>query len=608
MAAPLPPLRIDRPEDFAPYGEVLSRLGIGVTLVDRGMQVRWANDWIHEYAEELTLGNHCFVALWKSHHRCADCLPLLVFRTGEAQEGVRERARPDDPMGAYRVRAVPVHDARGELAWVAETFLPLADLAPDLAGRHTRLASEAAAASAAAMVVVDAEERIVSWNQGAQTLFGHSIDEALGRRIDLVVPEDLQDEERALAETVRREGRAPRLETVRLSRDGRRVPVALTAVAVRDERGELVGRSCAVEDLSALQQLRERLATQEQLLAHISREAVDAIVGVDLSGRITSWNRGAEKLLGLTPEAAVGRSLGELAGEADLGRLLERVRRRGAVRGLRMDWRDAAGEEVPVDVSAARLEGQGAEGVALVARDLSARLRLDRQLMRSEKLAVVGSLAAGLAHEIGTPLNVISATAEYLMLDSEREEQRAGLEGIVGETERISRLVKELLSFARGGREGRVAVHLDEAVERVRSLLRIPLERKGLTLEVDLDPALPPVDSEPDGLHQILLNLVLNASQAVGEGGRIGVRARAEAGLVSVEVHDDGPGVPAEARERIFDPFFTTRADGTGLGLAVCARVVSTHGGDLQVADGPWGGASFVVQLPVHREDAGAAA
>jgi len=139
----------------------------------------------------------------------------------------------------------------------------------------------------------------------------------------------------------------------------------------------------------------------------------------------------------------------------------------------------------------------------------------------------------------------------------------------------------------------------------VISLLRITLDRKRVRVEVDVPDTIPAVHADPDGLHQVLLNLIVNASQAVKDGGRIGVRARAVDvegdRMVAIEVHDDGPGVSPELRERILDPFFTTRAEGTGLGLAVCSRIVSDHGGDLRVGEGPLGGASFVVQLPASE-------
>ena len=597
------PLRIARPEDLDPLGDALSAFGVGLTLVDREMRVCWANRWILSMAQELSCGgSHCFSGMWKASQRCPDCLPLLVFRTGEAQEGIRERGRPGSQLEAYRVRAVPVLDAAGELPWVAESFVRLSGpgAVADLASGGKSLAAEAAAASGAAFVVVDAQERIVSWGPAAAEVFGWALDEALGRRIDLLVPPDRHAEERAIAERVAREGRFPRTETLRRAKDGRLVPVALSAVALRDEAGALIGRSCSLEDLSALHRLRGHLAAQEQLLAHVTREAADGILGVGRDGRITGFNRAAEGLLGVNATETLGQPLAEATGDEDALALLARVEREKVVRRVRSTWRRAGGEAVPVEVSAALLAGGG---VALVARDLSGQLEIERRMMRSEKLAVVGSLAAGLAHEIGTPLNVISATAEYLMLDGAPAERERRLRDIVGETDRISRLVRELLTFARGRGAERAPVDVRAAVDRVLSLLAIPAEKKRVRLEVDVPAALPSALADADGLHQVLVNLLVNGVNAVAEGGRVGVRARAgEGGNLALEVHDDGPGVPEALRERIFDPFFTTRPDGTGLGLAVCARIVAAHGGDIRVGTGPQGGACFIVQLPVAAE------
>jgi len=353
-----------------------------------------------------------------------------------------------------------------------------------------------------------------------------------------------------------------------------------------------------------MERLRRRVIEQDRLLSHITHEVDDAIIGIDLHRRIQTWNRGAERLLGKSSNDVLGKALDEAVADDAVVDYIGRVHEGGLRRSERMRWRDIRGDGVEVDVSATVLRERAGEaaGVALVARDVSERLRLDRQIVRSEKMAVVGNLAAGLAHEIGTPLNVISATAEYLMLDAPDAHQRQELKGIVAETDRISRLVKDLLSFARGERHGLVPVDVGESIQRVLSLLRIPLEKKEVVLELAVLPALPSVQMDPDGMHQLLLNLLLNALEAVSRGGRVGIRAEQEGGNVVIRVDDDGPGVPTELVERVFDPFVTTRADGTGLGLAVCARVVSDHGGDIRVSRGPMGGARFEIQLPVQQQ------
>jgi signal transduction histidine kinase len=269
-----------------------------------------------------------------------------------------------------------------------------------------------------------------------------------------------------------------------------------------------------------------------------------------------------------------------------------------------MQWITPDGRSLEVEVSAASLAGRPGEQpcLAILARDAAGSLRLERQMIRSEKLAAVGSLAAGLAHEIGTPLNVISATAEYLLLDQPEEGgSRAELAAIVEETDRIGGLVRDLLNFTRETPPVLEPISLVEVVERAIGFVRISVEKSGAHLEAALDASIPLAQANADELHQVLVNLILNASQAARGGGRILVRVAQESrdpDNVLLEVHDNGPGIPLELRERVFDPFFTTRSEGTGLGLTVCARIVRGFLGDLRITDSPLGGACLSLRLP----------
>ncbi len=609
-------MRLAHPHDLEPLGRLAEEAGIGLTLIDASMAVVWANGAAG--CGELPSGDgpptHCFAAKWGRTSRCPDCIPRLVFRTGEARRGMRERAAPGQPRQTYWVRAIPVEDSSGEVRWVLECTMHMAEaeLPEATESGRNHLLTQMSAASGSGLLVLDLQDRIVSWSPAATTILGFELDEILGRSVSALLPEDRADEERAIAERVARSEQQPRIETVRRARDGRDVPVAITAAALRGEDGELIGRTEVIEDLSAVHQLRRALRAREQLLAHITREAGDAILGIDLEGRVTSWNRGAEEVFGHAPDEVIGLDLGRLAGTEDTRHLVDLARGRRLVRGHRMEWHTADGRRVPVDVTA-RLLGEdrdGAVGVAMVARDLSAQLRGARQMLRSEKLAAVGSLAAGLAHEIGTPLNVISATVEYLLLDLDQgDPSREELASIVEETERIGTLVRELLSFARGAAPDRQEVHPQEALDRVLRLLHATLDKKQVTVRQRVAADVQAFAAHPDEMHQLLLNLLLNAINAVDKGGRLLLVARmADAteaggsGAVTFEVHDDGPGIPEDVRERVFDPFFTTRADGTGLGLAVCARIVNHHRGDIRIAPSGLGGACFVVQIPVQQE------
>jgi len=596
-------LQIESPAELEALGRVLSVLGIGASLVSREMTVCWLNEEMVRQSGPLMGEPHCFSHYWGREQRCSDCLPALVFRTAARREGFRERVHRGSAPDSYRVQAIPVADCNGEVRWVLESFVKLSALSHHVSALDVqRVISNLSPTTGAAFVVVDAAHRIVSWSPSASVIFGYPLEGVLGKRVDLLFPaERLGEREQLLAEC-RATGGVARHESVRVAADGRLVPVAVSATALLDENGEFLGRSTLIEDLSALHQLRARLEAQRELLANITQAAADAIVGLESDGSITSWNHGAEEALGVDALDALGRPLAETVGCPKVHGFLAEVLEKGTVREEAMSWTSRSGKTVAMEVTGTLFaDSQGVRRhIVAIARDVSTKLRLERQLMRSEKMAVVGSLAAGLAHEIGTPLNVISATAEFLMMDAP-ENSREELQTIVAETERISGLVKELLSFARGSKKELTEVDIVSVVHKVGRLVRIPMERKGVRFEVELEDGLPLVCSEPDGLHQALLNVLLNAINAVQDGGRIRLRGHrlADSNAVGLDIEDDGEGVDDAIKERVFDPFFTTNPEGTGLGLSVCARFVQEYGGDISVDDSEWGGARFSLTLPM---------
>lgn len=223
------------------------------------------------------------------------------------------------------------------------------------------------------------------------------------------------------------------------------------------------------------------------------------------------------------------------------------------------------------------------------------------RLKRAERLSAVGQLSAGLAHEIRNPLASISGAAGILMRAHASPEDRADcLEIIQAESQRLSRLLTNFLEFARP-RSPRVrTAEVGALLESVVALASHQAPVSQVRLEWAVEPGVELVECDPEQIKQVLLNLVLNAVQASPLGGLVELRARREAGAVVVEVSDEGRGIPPELRERIFEPFFTTRENGTGLGLAVAAKIVEQHKGRLAAAANGNGGATLRLELPVE--------
>ncbi len=283
-----------------------------------------------------------------------------------------------------------------------------------------------------------------------------------------------------------------------------------------------------------------------------------------------------------------------------------------------MDGRDRAVLRQVIEMAAGLLLVVGVVGTLIVRQQrysaaLAERLRnaealrsLERQLISAEKLATTGVLAAGIAHEVGTPLGIIRARAELLLDDIDREESRQALEAIVQQIDRISSIIRQVLDFSRVQPVELARVDVAEAVRLALDLLGHRLRQQQATAGVDIDPELPPVAADASQFQQVLINLVLNACDACETGGHIQVTARgvARPPRVRLEIRDTGAGIEPEHLLAVFDPFFTTkkRGEGTGLGLPIAASIVRNHGGEISLASTPGQGTTVTVVWPAAPE------
>ncbi len=264
---------------------------------------------------------------------------------------------------------------------------------------------------------------------------------------------------------------------------------------------------------------------------------------------------------------------------------------------------NSAGEERWVETSYSPVpspEG-GIDYVIGVVRDVHERKMLEERLHQTEKLASLGQLVAGIAHEIKNPLGIIMSSLDVLENRKRPAEQRREAGRFIREEiRRLDDRLRSFLAFARPRELQPTPVALSGLLRRRAASMESLYPE--LTLEVDIPGPEPILYADEEQLNQVVTNLVMNAGEAMDGGGRVMLRARQQGGTAVVEVEDEGPGVPEEFRSRVFDPFFTTKADGTGLGLSICYQIVLAHGGTLSIGRGRSGrGACFTVRLPITR-------
>jgi two-component system NtrC family sensor kinase len=266
-------------------------------------------------------------------------------------------------------------------------------------------------------------------------------------------------------------------------------------------------------------------------------------------------------------------------------------------------YRRPDGSAVPVQLTLVHVRAPSGHLVAavLIVRDVSDEKRQQAQLMESDRLALVGGLVSAVAHELNNPLAAIANFAELLRSDESDGERIEMLEMILDEAARAGGIVRNLLGFSRPSSTLRRRVRVAEVVQRTVALRIYEQRRRRIDIVLDMQQDMPPVWADPNQLQQVLMNLVINAEQAIGSDGRITIAARARGDVVQVVVEDTGPGIDPEVLPRIFAPFVTTKAEGvgTGLGLAISRSIVEAHGGQIAAENREQGGARFLVELPV---------
>jgi PAS domain S-box-containing protein len=483
------------------------------------------------------------------------------------------------------------------------------------------------------IILMDDQGVVVEFNPAAEATFGWTREEAVGQSIvDLIVPPDVRQREPSKLSVFKylmdRDLFGQTLKRHAVRQDGRIIPIELTLTKVMLKSRELFMALC--RDLSMDVRRKKELATSEaardameQVNTEIVRSALDAFILADDKGIILDFNPAAEAMLGHSRAMAVGKSLSEMivphehraAHEAGMARYMATGQKKMLGRRVQVEALSAKGDLVPVEVTLNEVKLPDRHLFTAHMRDLREAKRAQAEIEAQrgrihqiEKLSAMGSLLAGVAHELNNPLAILVAQSTLLREKAASDDVRQRAERIHAAADRAGRIVKSFLAMARQKPPSRQMTSINAMVRETLEMLAYGLRSAGVEVISDLDPAVPDIRVDSDLFRQVIANIVLNAQQALmvhPQPRQLTVRTRSGPDHVLIEIEDNGPGVAAELASRIFDPFFTTKPAGvgTGIGLAICKDVVQAHGGKLELVNPGQPGTSFRITMPLSTDE-----
>jgi two-component system NtrC family sensor kinase len=473
-------------------------------------------------------------------------------------------------------------------------------------------------AAANAIVITDRDGAVVSVNPAFTHLTGFSAAEAIGRTPS-ILKSGAQDPRvyRELWATIRA-GQVWRGRLVNRRKDGGVYTEEQTITPVIGKDGAVTHFIAVKQDVTEVREVHERLQARDDLFRLLLENALDIITILAADGTIRYQSPAVLRILGYEPHELEGRNAFEFIPEEDIQRavaLFEQLRAAPgatATREFRFRHKDGSWRILEA-VGRNMLDHPMLAGFLVNSRDVSERRRIEDELARqqatrlqTDKLADMGTLLAGVAHELNNPLTVVTGYSSILRETLGDGPSRDRLDRIVSAAERCVRIVRNFLALARQHPPERRQVRPNQIVREAVEMLAYPLRVDNVEVRLELADDLPTLWADPHQLHQVVVNLITNAHHAMhgtASSRRLTIRTRFEAAdsRVSLAVVDTGPGIPAEILGRIFEPFFTTKpmGQGTGLGLPLCQGIVASHGGSLRVDSKPGEGAVFTIELPV---------
>ena len=610
---------------IATLASILENFPIPFFMVDPDLVVTHVNERLERltgYASKEVVGRMtCGQVLNTRECGTCDCILKQVMETKKPISGLRRLLRRRDGREIpVTVSASIITDPSGKVIGGFEAFRDItpiieAEQKIDLLTEHTR----------EGLLMADEKQRVVYLNTPMAEILRQPKKQVIGKHLGEILTSQHLHMAQELSNRVEhgqeRETRFCSL--LDLPHQGDKPRVFETCMAV-SRLGTKVLTCLYLRDLTERVRIERELQKTNVFLHNIIKSSVDGIVVVDRQGVPIIFNEGAERILGYKAGEIIGHpeNFRRFYPPVVAAEMMRRMRSKeygppDKLNTTRLIFINHKGEEVPVNFSATIIRERGREVASVgIFSDLREILKVHQeleathhQLVQAEKIASLGRMAAGVAHEINNPLAGILIYAELLARELTQDAPiRENVEVIINQTMRCQQIVNRLLDFSRQSLGEKKPLDVNEILHRCVELVRHQAFFHNIKIKEDLDAGLPQIVGDPGQLQQVFTNLLLNAADAISGSGLITLSSRAawHGSGVILQFCDSGCGIPEEIRDKIFEPFFTTKppGKGTGLGLSIVYGVIQRHGGSIQAYSPPGGGTTFTVTLPLESAEA----
>jgi PAS domain S-box-containing protein len=463
------------------------------------------------------------------------------------------------------------------------------------------------------MVTIDADGNIVLWNRAAEKIFGYTAEEMLGKPLTRIMPKRFHEAHKNSLNRVASGGK-PRIigktvEVIGLRRDKSEFPLELSMA--KWKTGEGVFFTAVIRDITERKQAEEALQQSQERYQNLVENINDVIFEVDTEGNITYISPAIERIGKYKADELIGQNFSCFVHPDDMPGLISSFHRvlAGILKPFEFRVLDKDGSiRYARTNSRQRMQHGQVIGITGVLSDITDRKKMLDSLTITDRLAALGNMAGGFAHELNNPLTSVIGYAQ-LLLDRKdlSEDVRSDLTGIYEEAQRAAEVIKNFMVFALKRPLQKQLSDINSFIKDVLKLRQYEQRNNNIKVKTNLDPQLPLVMVGPTRMRQVFLDIITNAEYFMFQAhkkGTLTITTESKGDVITASFTDDGPGIPPENLGQIFNPFFTTKevGQGIGLGLSICHSIVTEHGGNIYVESKPGKGATFIVELPIIKD------